>query len=307
MPVDPPLVSTSVSGTTVTVTLAGLAARYRTRMETDAGVEETEVSRVGAGTIVLGGVAYGDHIVTAWAVDGADDALGEHSTTTARVQQVLDTTQTFEAVANKVGGRFKTEVADDAPWGEILAKITVSVTSADNSFNDAIEDLSVFVARQQILVTGFTDPANNGYFTVVSATANKLVVTDDTALVTEALGDTVTIKSALPTQYDNDDSFTKPESAPWCRFTVLQGETAQVTAGGFKRFRQPGVAIAQIFVPVGEGGARALQIADQVKLAFRSVTAAGVIYKSPSAENMGRRGGEWQVNVNCPFFADDLV
>jgi len=306
MPIDPPLVSASVSGTTVTVTLTGLAARYRTRMETDKGVQETEVSRVGAGTVALGGVAYGDHIVTAWAVDGADDPLGEHSTTIASVQQVLDTTQTFEAVANKVRGRFKTEVADDAPWGEIVDKITVSVDSTDNSFNDAIEDLSVFVARQQILVTGFTDPANNGYFTVVSAAANKLVVTDGT-LVTEALGDTVTIKSALPTQYDNDGSFTRPKGAPWCRFTVLQGETAQVTAGGFKRFRQPGVAIAQLFMPLGEGDKRGLELADAVKLAFRSVTAAGVIYRSPSVQNMGRQEGEWQLNVSCPFFADDLV
>jgi hypothetical protein len=301
-----PGVSAAVSGQTVTVTLTGSAYRYRVRLETDAGVQETEVSRSGAGDIVFGSVAYGSHIVTAWSVDESDLPLGEHSTTTADVLVIPDATQTWEAIANKIRGRFKTEVADDAPWGEILAKTTVSASATDNSFNDGTEDLSVFVPRQQILVSGFTESANNGYFTVVSATANKLVVSGGT-LVTEAAGDAVTIKSTLPTQYDNDGSFERPESAPWCRFTILQGDTAQVTAGGSKRFRQPGVAIAQVFVPAGEGDKRALELADAIKLAFRSVTAAGVIYRSPSVQNMGRRDGEWQVNVSCPFFADDLV
>lgn len=213
---------------------------------------------------------------------------------------------TWEGVGNTIRSRFKAEVADAAPGGSIVAKTTVSALSTDNSFNDTPEDLSVFSAGQQVLVSGFTDSANNGYFTVVSTVANKMVVSGGT-LVTEAAGDIVTILSALPTQYDNDGAFTKPEGAVWCRFSILPGETLQIEMGDLNRYRTVGVAMAQVFTPVGQGDKEALIVADAIKTAFRAVSAGGVVFKTPSLQVVGRSGDEWQQNVNCPFYVDEVI
>jgi hypothetical protein len=301
-----PAVAVTISGTTVTVTLTGSAHSYRVRLSTADGVEEAASSRTGAGDVVFTSVAVGVHSITAWSVTGDGETLGEHSVI-LNVEVADTSAQTFERIANTVRGRFKAQVADAAPWGSVVAKTTVSALASDGSFNDSVEDLSVFVARQQVLVSGFTNGGNNGYFTVVSATANKLVVSGGSTIVDEVAGQSVTIMSALPTQYDNDASFDRPVGAPWCRFTVLQGDTRQVSCGGAKRFRLPGVAVAQLFIPIGEGDKRGLELADDVNVAFRSLTASGVKFMSPSVQNMGRQEGEWQLNVSCPFFADDLV
>lgn len=83
------------------------------------------------------------------------------------------------------------------PTAELLAKTTVSADTSDDSYNDTVEDLSVFTVDQQILVSGFTEADNNGYKTVVSSTIDKLIVVEN--LATETLGDTVSIKSAMKT------------------------------------------------------------------------------------------------------------
>jgi hypothetical protein len=89
---------------------------------------------------------------------------------------------------------YKTVVTSpDRPSGSLSAKTTVSVSDVDDSYNDATEDLSVFTAGQKILVSGFTEAANNGVKNVVSATANKMIVSE--SLTTEVAGDTVTILS----------------------------------------------------------------------------------------------------------------
>jgi len=98
--------------------------------------------------------------------------------------------------ADRVAVRYQKEgTFGTTPNADLAAKTTVSVDQTDNSYNDAVEDLSVFAAGQQILVSGFTDTNNNGYKNVVSATANKMIVRE--TLVTEALGDTVSILSAM--------------------------------------------------------------------------------------------------------------
>jgi hypothetical protein len=213
---------------------------------------------------------------------------------------------TWETVHNVIRSRFKAQIMDAAPGGSIVAKTTVSASSTDNSFNDGTEDLSVFTAGQYILVSGFTEATNNGYFTVVSATANKLVVSGAT-LTTEAAGDTVSILSALPTQYDNDGAMVKPEGARWCRFSIRPGETLQVETGGTSRYRTSGVAIAQIFEQIGQGDKDHLVIADAIKTAFRAVSASGVRFQTPYHEVIGRQGDEWQVNVVIPFYVDEVI
>lgn len=73
---------------------------------------------------------------------------------------------------------------------------TVDAAAADNSFNDSGSGFPTLVAGQWIRVAGFsTNPTNNGWFEVVTPTAAKIIVTGGT-LITEAVGDTVTLSDA---------------------------------------------------------------------------------------------------------------
>lgn len=67
----------------------------------------------------------------------------------------------------------------------------ISASTTDDSFNGSGFDNLGLEAGDTITVSGFTDGANNGTFTVASATNTKIVVTSN--LVTEADGDEVTI------------------------------------------------------------------------------------------------------------------
>lgn len=115
------------------------------------------------------------------------------------------------------------------------------------------------------------------------------------------------IEGGLPTQYDNDGAFEKPDDSRWCRFTVLLGDSFQSELGSARTTRTAGVAIAQVFVPVGQGDAEALDVADGIEPHFRQVTADGVVWKTPRTKTVGRDGAWWQVNVTCPFHADAIT
>ena len=112
---------------------------------------------------------------------------------------------------------------------------------------------------------------------------------------------------SLPTQYDNQ-SYTKPANVLWCRLTILTGESFQASFGGAggKRFRTPGTMVAQLFNPVGLGDKAALAAADSIVAAFRAVTDTGVVFRTPSVQRIGRTESEWQINVTCPFYVDDI-
>lgn len=112
---------------------------------------------------------------------------------------------------------------------------------------------------------------------------------------------------SLPTQYDNQD-FTPPDQAIWARLTILPGESFKVSSGGQggSRFRTPGVMIVQIFQPFGQGDKEGLELADVVKTAFRSMNVDSVTYRTPLISTIGRTGPWWQINVNCPFYNDDI-
>lgn len=81
-------------------------------------------------------------------------------------------------------------------WGA-SATVTGSdldANNSDNSINASSSDLSILEAGDEITISGFTDPDNNGTFVVDSVTASKIVVSGGT-LVTEAAGNSVTITS----------------------------------------------------------------------------------------------------------------
>jgi hypothetical protein len=110
----------------------------------------------------------------------------------------------------------------------------------------------------------------------------------------------------LATVYDNDPTPPPADGSLWCRFTVLDGATRRVTVG-VKQYRTVGVAIAQLFGPVGEGTQAQRQRADAIVAAFQDQTAAGVKYGVPTVSNIGKTSqGNYQVNVACPFQADTI-
>ena len=90
----------------------------------------------------------------------------------------------------------------------------------------------------------------------------------------------------------------------WIRLTVLVGEANQTQLGTVKVFRTVGVMTAQIFTILGIGNAEGYQIADRIADLFRSVSADGVVYRTPTVQNIGRTNDWWQINVSCPFYSD---
>ena len=80
--------------------------------------------------------------------------------------------------------------------GTPLEADTISASSTDNSFNDSADGFTYEVG-DFIDVDGFTTPANNGRFQIISATASKIIVANaeqkGSNLTTEAAGDDVTI------------------------------------------------------------------------------------------------------------------
>lgn len=110
----------------------------------------------------------------------------------------------------------------------------------------------------------------------------------------------------LPTEYDNA-KIEHPKDSIWARVNIRNGNTDHVQIGKPNTWRNNGVLIVQLFGPINTGMAQLNILADKVVVAFRRVTAGGVTYRSPSKQQLGRTRDWWQINVNCPFFADTMV
>jgi hypothetical protein len=121
------------------------------------------------------------------------------------------------------------------------------------------------------------------------------------------VGDTQTDENtdALTVQYDNDPT-SPPDDATWVKFTIRWGERRQADISASPRYRVVGIAYAQILSPIQKGDKFALQLAGVIEAGFRSVTAGGVTWRTPSVKRQGRQGDKYQINVECPFYADEV-
>ena len=111
----------------------------------------------------------------------------------------------------------------------------------------------------------------------------------------------------LPTQYDNDP--TEPnKTAIWCRLTINLGGNFQNSIGSphSNRLTRVGVMTAQLFNAVGKGDKDLLAMADKIEAAFKNVAASNAHFGVPKTIKVGRTETYWQLNVNCPFYADTL-
>jgi len=111
---------------------------------------------------------------------------------------------------------------------------------------------------------------------------------------------------SLSVQHDNME-YAKPENQLWCRFTILTGGKNRRSIGSaVSRYRNFGIATAQLFSPIGLGEKVQMTLADLINDTFISVAVDGVIFQTPKIIKMGRIGSEWQINVDCPFYFDTL-
>lgn len=78
----------------------------------------------------------------------------------------------------------------------------IDASTTDDSFNSASSAFPIIHPGATLCVSGFTNAANNGVFTVVSATSAKIIVTAN--LTTEAAGNTVSVVSYNPLMLINE-------------------------------------------------------------------------------------------------------
>jgi len=101
----------------------------------------------------------------------------------------------------------------------------------------------------------------------------------------------------------SEDSNGNPE--PWVRFSIRPGDSVLVGVSP-RIYRQPGVAMTQIFVPVGDGIKRANEIAEVVATALRGQEDTGVRFGATSAPQWVAPDGSWtQFNVLTRFEYDE--
>ena len=112
---------------------------------------------------------------------------------------------------------------------------------------------------------------------------------------------------SLEVQYDNEVDV-RADDKVTCRLRLNFGERTQmeICGNGTHKFRLVGIMVASLFGPANEGDKDLLELAGKVLTAFQAVTADGVTYRTPQIVNVGTTGNVWQVNVNCPFYADSI-
>jgi hypothetical protein len=115
----------------------------------------------------------------------------------------------------------------------------------------------------------------------------------------------VAAAQTLTTIYDNDPTAPPTDGTAWCRWAILDGQS-RPTVCGVSEYRLIGVAVAQLFGPLGRGDAPLQQHVDAIIAAFRGKAAAGVRYGSAYEQRVGQtaEGDYYQINVVCPFQAD---
>jgi len=108
----------------------------------------------------------------------------------------------------------------------------------------------------------------------------------------------------LIVKYDNDFKDT-PTDEIWCRPKIDFGKAKEADIGT-DYLRIPGIFNVIIHSPIGRGTTDVLNIADIISTRFKTAIVDETInFQTPRIENVGRVEDNYQVNVICPFFADN--
>ena len=120
------------------------------------------------------------------------------------------------------------------------------------------------------------------------------------------------IVGGLSVHYDNAP-YDKPDSARWVRLKIVTDASNQADFGAStKRFRIPGSMLVEIFAPIEQGNKEVLELGDFIANVFRSIdiltaSSESVTFKTPSVNQRGRIGNQWQIDVICPFNFDHFA
>lgn len=118
---------------------------------------------------------------------------------------------------------------------------------------------------------------------------------------------------SLTTVHDNVPDDQIPSSGRWCRLAIRFGQQTQQTVAGNGRghFRTVGVALAQLFEPVGMGDGTQLELVDAIVDAFRGATLGGppqVAFEPPYVSAPPTLDdGLWLSLVTIPFRIEEQV
>jgi len=105
-------------------------------------------------------------------------------------------------------------------------------------------------------------------------------------------------------RYSNDARDT-PTDDYWCHVSLAYGNSDQVELNP-ALYRTAGVLTIIVVGPMKKGTGLLLEMADKLATAFRSLSlGSGIRFRTPRIENVGRVNDSWQINVICPFIADE--
>lgn len=101
--------------------------------------------------------------------------------------------------------------------------------------------------------------------------------------------------------------FERPDDAPWIILSIVKNDKVQRDFGASSHgYRTTGVVFANVYIPLGLGSARALEIADKILGRYRDVMRDGVYFETASVGSGRREAGLWKIPVQCPFYADSI-
>lgn len=144
---------------------------------------------------------------------------------------------------------------------------------------------------------------------MTSATYEEAV--DDISAIFKTAWDT----TGFPVDYENiadaeDNTFPPDPSTPWARLTIRHSTGRQASlsgADGTKRYDRGGFLTVQVFVPAGEGLARAYQLGKVVTDAYEGTASTrGVWFRNARVNEIGPDGDWLQVNVLVDFNYDEV-
>ena len=117
----------------------------------------------------------------------------------------------------------------------------------------------------------------------------------------------VALPKSLTVLYDNDTKDVSDDSI-WCRLIIRENSDTRLTIGNStSKYRTRGLVISQLFTQVNKGDGDLRNLADFIVTKFRSITVSGVSFLSPTIipAGMNQDLTMWQMNINCPFYADN--
>ncbi|MCC7271408.1 MAG: hypothetical protein IT561_01990 [Alphaproteobacteria bacterium] len=112
----------------------------------------------------------------------------------------------------------------------------------------------------------------------------------------------------VPVRWPSDAAPRPAAAAPWLRVAVVPGDARAVglAADGRRLYRHHGLVAIDVFVPPGEGLARALTLADRAAAILRGWQAPGLACGAPRLAHGDDAEGWRRASLSVPFVRDTL-